>query len=117
MLFVLVTFLGVLVLVTGVYWTMFERTATREQDKLRTRLRSSGGPKIEKRINFIREAEKLSSVKSLDTALARVKKISASLQRQLAQADMKMTVGSLLLASACLFLAAWLVIGWITGLH
>ena len=30
---------------------------------------------------------------------------------------MQMTVGSLLLASACLFLAAWLAIGWITGLQ
>ena len=30
---------------------------------------------------------------------------------------MKLTVGGLLLASACLFLAAWLVIGWITRLQ
>ena len=96
-------------LVTGIYWVVFERPETREQDKLRKRLRSSGGPKIAKRIDFVKQAEKLSSVKSLDTALARITGIAGSLQRLIAQADMHITVGSLLLASACLFLAAWLV--------
>jgi hypothetical protein len=116
MLLVVGTFVVVLVIVTGIYWVMLERPETHEQDKLRKRLRTAA-PKIAKRIDFVKEAEKLSSVKSLDTALTHARKITDRLQRLIAQADMKMTVGSLLLSSACLFLAAWLAIGWITRLY
>jgi tight adherence protein B len=115
--FVIATFAGVLLLVTGTYWVLFERPETREQGSLRKRLRSGASPKIAKRIDFVKEAEKLSSVKSLDSALGRMKKVAGSLQQQLNRADMRMTVGTLLLASGCLFLAAWLAIGWITRLH
>ena len=48
-------------------------------------------------------------MKPLDAVLARTSGIAGSLQRLLARADMKLTVGGLLLASACLFLGAWLV--------
>ena len=96
---------------------MFERSETREQGKLRKRLRAAAGPKTAKRIDFVKEVEKLSAVKSLDAALARTSRIAGSLQQLLARADMQLTVGGLLLASACLFLAAWLVIGWITRLQ
>ena len=48
---------------------MFERSETREQGKLRKRLRAAAGPKAAKRIDFVKEAEKLSAVKPLDAAL------------------------------------------------
>ena len=76
----------------------------------------AAGPKAAKKIGFVKEAEKLSAVKGLDAALARASRMSGSLQQLLARADMQLTVGGLLLASACLFLGAWLVIGWITRL-
>src|SRR5262245_46367037 len=117
MLFATGTFIGVLVLVAGVYWLMFERHETREQARLRKRLRAAVGPKMAKRVDFVKEAEKLSAVKPLDAALARTTGITTSLQQLLAQADMKLTVGGLVLASACLFLGAWLVVGWITRLQ
>ena len=117
MLFVAGTFIGVVVLVTGIYWLMFERSETREQGKLRKRLRAAVGPKAARRIGFVKEAEKLSAVKGLDAALARTSRMSGSLQQLLARADMKLTVGGLLLASACLFLGAWLVIDWMTRLQ
>lgn len=117
MLFVAATFVGVLVLVVGIYWVMVERPETREQRKLRTRLRAATSPKAAKRIDFVKQVEKLSAVKGLDAALARTSGVASSLQRLIARADVQITVGGLLLASACLFLAAWLVIGWITRLH
>ena len=117
MLFIAVTFVGVVALVVGIYWVMYERPETLEQNKLRKRLRAAAGPKAAKRIDFVKEAEKRSSVKSLDAALARTTGMTNWLQRLIAQADMQITVGVLLLASACLFLGAWIVIAWITRLH
>src|SRR5262245_25640047 len=117
MLFIAVTFVGVVALVVGIYWVMYERPEQIEQSKLRKRLRAAAGPKAANRIHFVKEAEKLSSVKSLDAVLARTSGITNRLQRLIAQADMQVTVGVLLLASACLFLGAWVVIGWITRLQ
>jgi tight adherence protein B len=117
MLFIAVTFVGVVALVVGIYWVMYERPETLEQTKLRKRLRAAAGPRAAKRIEFVKEAEQLSSVKSLDAVLARTSGMTTSLQRLIAQADMQITVGVLLLASACLFLGAWVVIGWITRLQ
>ena len=117
MLFVAGTFIGVAILVTGIYWLMFERSETREQDKLRKRLRAGAAPKAAKKIGFVKEAEKLSAVKGLDAALARASRLSGFLHQLLARAGMRLTVGGLLLTSVCLFAGAWLVIGWITRLQ
>jgi len=110
------TFIVVLGLVVGIYWLMFERGEAREQDMLRKRLRVATPPKAAKRIALVKEAEKLSAVKPLDLALARTSGIADSLKLLLSRADMKLTVGGLFLVSACLFLAAWLAIGWMTRL-
>jgi len=113
--FVATTFIAVLLLVVGIYWLMFERAETREQSELRKRLRGSA-PKKVTRIDFVKEADKLSAVKSLNTALRRWSGASSSLQQLLARADMQWTVGRLLLVSACLFMAAWFVIAVMTRL-
>jgi tight adherence protein B len=117
MTFAIATFVGVLVLVTGIYWLMFERGETREQGELRKRLRGTAATKKAKRIDFVKAADKLSSVKSLNAALTRWGGISTMLQNLLSRADMKLTVGGLLLTSACLFMAGWFVIGWVTRLQ
>ena len=117
MLFVAGTFIGVAILVTGIYWLMFERSETREQAKLRKRLRAASGPKAAGKIGFVREAEQLSAVKGLDAVLARASRLSGWLQQLLARAGMKLTVGGLLLASACVFAGTWLAIAWIARLQ
>src|ERR671926_57207 len=99
MIFVVFTFIVVAALVIGIYWVMLERPETREQGALLKRLRTAG-PKAAKRIEFIKQAEKLSAVKSLDAVLSRTRGVAGSLQRQLTQADVQMTVGGLLLLSA-----------------
>jgi tight adherence protein B len=115
MVFAVATFIGVALLVLGIYWTMLERPEARELGELRKRLRAAA-PALAKPIDFVKQAEKLSAVKSLDIVLAHTQGLAGSLQRLIAQADMRITVGGLLLASACLFLGAWLVIDRFTGL-
>jgi tight adherence protein B len=115
MLFVIGTFAAVVILVIGIYWAMFERSEAREQQTLRKRLRVTG-PKAAKQINFVKEAEKLSAVKSLDGVLSKVSGMATPLQQLLARADMRLTVGGLLLTSGCLWLAGWVVVFWITRL-
>ena len=117
MLFVIGTFIGVLILVAAIYWAMFERSETREQGKLRKRLRAAVGPKMARRIDFVKNEEKLSAVGPFDAALARTSGMATSLQRLLAIADVRLTVGGLLLVSASLLVTAWLVLVWVTRLQ
>jgi tight adherence protein B len=117
MLFATATFVVVVLLVIGIYWAMFERAEAREQVKLRKRLRSAAGPKRAKKLDFVKDAEKLSAVKPLDEALSHASGIAAYLNRTIAQADMRLTVGGLLLSSATLLVAGWMVIGWLTRLQ
>ena len=97
MLFVAGTFIGILIIVIGIYWITFERAEALEQGNLQKRLRAAAGPKA-KRIAFIKDADKLSAVKSLDAVLARTSGISTALQQLLSRADVKLTVGGLLLS-------------------
>ena len=116
MILVAFTFIGVAAIVAAIYWVMFERAESREQGKLRKRLGAVVGPKAARRINFVREAQKLSAVKPLEALLGRSSGIATSLQELLTRADVKLSVGGLLLASACLFFASWIVIAWATRL-
>ncbi len=113
---VVATFVFVMLLVVGIYWVMLERPETREQGELMKRLRVAAGPRT-KRIEFVKQAEKLSSVKAIDALLSRSKGLTSGLQRLLTQADMKMTVGGLLLLSACLFVAVAFAVNLITRLY
>src|SRR5262249_38157079 len=118
MLFAVATFVGVLILVVGIYWVMLERSETREQGQLRKRLRAVTNPRAAAtRIDFVKQADRLSAVKGLDAILSRTQGLAGSLQRLIARADVQITVGGLLLSSGCLFLGAWLVIGWITHFY
>jgi tight adherence protein B len=115
MVFVAVTFVLVVALVVGIYWLMLERPENREQDHLRKRLRLASGPRGAKRIEFVKEVEKLSALKGFDDVL-RSSGVSGSLQRLLTRADVKTTVGGLLLMSTCLFLGATFIVNRLTRL-
>jgi tight adherence protein B len=117
MMFVVATFVGVLLLVLGIYWVMLERPENREQGQLRKRLRVAAASRMAARIDFVKQAERLSAVKSLDAVLARTRGAAGWLQRLLTQADVKLTVGGLLLTSACLLLGGWLIVGRLTRLY
>lgn len=116
MVFAAVTFIIVVTLVVGIYWLMLERTETRDQDQLLKRLRAATGPKGSARIDFVKEIEKLSTMKAFDTVLARTSGLASSLQRLIAQADVQLTVGGLLLMSVCIFLFASVIVDRLTRL-
>jgi tight adherence protein B len=116
MLFAAVTFVVIAGLVVGIYWFMLERPETREQDELLKRLRVGGGPRGAKRVEFVKEVEKLSALKAFDAVLHRTTGLTGSLQRLIGQADVKMTVGGLLLTSVCLFLGATFIVERLTRL-
>ena len=116
MIFAAATFIVVVALVVGIYWVMLERPETREQGELRKRLRSAAGPRGSARIDFVKEVEKLSTMKAFDAVLSRTSGLTSSLQRLIAQADVKITVGGLLLVSVCIFLFASVIVGRLTRL-
>jgi tight adherence protein B len=110
-----ITFVGVALLVWGIYWVMLERPEAREQGKLQKRLRAAATPGL-KRIDFVKQAERLSSFKALDTLLTQARGLAGPLQRLIERADAKITVGGLVMTSGCLFFVGWLIIGGVTRL-
>ena len=112
MVYVAATFVIVLALVLGLHWVMIGRPEALERGKLHKRLRTSLGQGPAKRIDFVKQVEKLSAVKGLDVVLAHTSGVTSSLQRLIARADMQVTVGQLVMTSACLFLGAWLLVAW-----
>lgn len=110
------TFILITVLVVGIYWVMMERPEAREQGELRKRLRAGSGPRGAARIDFVKEVEKLSDLKALNAVLAHTSVVTGSLQRLIVQADVRMTVGGLLLVSACIFLGTWVIAARVTRL-
>jgi tight adherence protein B len=116
MFFVGATFIVVVGLVVGIYWFMLERPETREQDELLKRLRVAGAPRGAKRVEFVKKADKRSALKALDTVLSRTTGLTGALQRRIAQADAKTTVGGLLLTSACLFFVTTFIVTRLTRL-
>jgi tight adherence protein B len=116
MFFAALTFVVVAVLVVGIYWVMMERPEAREHGELRKRLRAATGIKGSARIDIVKEADKLSKLKAFDAVLSRTSVLTGKLQRLIAQADMKTTVGGLLLLSLCIFLGTWTIVSSLTKL-
>jgi tight adherence protein B len=111
MVYVAATFVIVLAIVLGIHWVMVGRPEALERGTLHKRLRTSLGQKPAKRIDFVKQVERLSAVKGLDVVLAHTTGVASSLQRLIARADMQVTVGQLVMTSAC-FLGAWLLVAW-----
>ena len=93
MVFVAATFIVVVALVVGNLLGHDRAPRGARAGKLHKRLRTSLGTRAGKRIDFVKEVEKLSAVKAFDAVLARTSGVASSLQRLIAQADMQMTVG------------------------
>jgi tight adherence protein B len=112
--FVLLTFSLVLGIIFGGYYIFVLRPETREQTALRTRLRRSIAP-AEARVGTLeRPAERLSRVQALNVVLSRTSGISGPLERMITQSGLKVTVGTILLASAFLGCVTYLVVKWLT---
>jgi tight adherence protein B len=112
--FVLLTFCLVLGIVFGGYYIFVQRPETLEQRALRKRLRGSIATQPATVGTLERKAERLSAVQALNVVLSRTSGISGPLERMITQSGLKLTVGTLLLASAFLACVSFLVVKWLT---
>ena len=115
MLFVVLTFFGMLGLVLGAYWLFVLRLDQSEEFELRKRLRPEAtAADIPKKFRILKPAEQLSSVNSLNTILGQMGRVTAPLQRDLTQAGLTFSVATLLLSSGCLALASYVLVKLVT---
>ena len=112
--FVLLTFCLVLGIIFGGYCLFVLRPETLEQTALRKRLRGSTPAGRAPVGTLERPADRLSGVQALNAVLSRTSGISGPLERMITQSGLNVTVGTLLLASAFLACASYLVVKWLT---
>lgn len=112
---VFATFVVILGFVVGAYWMFVLRVDQTEETALRKRLRpdpvSKDGPKLAR---LLKPVERLSHMPQLNTVLGRMGRLTAPLQRDLIQAGLSLTVGTLLLSAACLALVGYFVVRVLT---
>lgn len=109
----LVVFVAVLGIVLGTYFMFVVRPEDQEQRRLKKRLKESNR-KRQDRVVLVKEAEQLSSVDMLDSALSHVALLTAPVQNLIEQAGSRMTVGTFVLACACAACTPALIAFWIT---
>jgi tight adherence protein B len=112
--FVAVTFFAILGLVLGAYWLFVLRLEQSDESALRKRLQPNPVSTASKGVRLLKPIEQLSNVDHLNAALGRMNRFTAPLQRDITQAGLTMTVGTLLLAAGCSALFAYLVVKLLT---
>jgi len=111
MAFAVGTFVLVLGIVYGLYWVVVERDEAEEQSALRKRLKRPAQKSVVSAA-LLRERERLSDMGAFDTLLARMSAITDPMQRTVAQAGLKVTVGTILLACGCLGVLGYVGSTW-----
>jgi tight adherence protein B len=100
MLLVVATFFIVVGLIFGLYWFFVARPESEEEAAVRARIgRAPGGAKLVAKL--VRERERLSDVGALDRLLVQAGRLVEPMQRTIEQSGLKVTLGTILLASAC----------------
>ena len=100
MAFIVGTFVLVLGIVYGLYWFFVEREDLEERQALRKRLKRPSAKSVITEA-LLKERERLSHVGALDTVLGTFGRFTDPMQRTIAQSGLKITVSTVLLASAC----------------
>ncbi len=113
---VVVIFIAVFGLVLGAYWLFVLRSDQSEDAALKKRLQPDRVSKIAKEARILRPIEQLSGVTQLNTLLGRASRFTDPLQRDLTQAGLQMTVGTLLLSSGCSALLAYVIVRFLTNI-
>jgi len=113
MIFVAVTFGLTLTMVLGAYWAFVLRLEASDDVALRKRLRPTT-TKATKKAGILRATRDLSDVATLNNALGQLGRISDPLQRDITQAGLNLTVGTLLLSAACLSLFVYIAVRFLT---
>ncbi|MDQ3548032.1 MAG: type II secretion system F family protein [Chloroflexota bacterium] len=111
----ILTFALILGIVVGTYWLLLVRPEQRAQEVLRKRL-AGGASNVSSGLvgNLERPEQRLSQVGALEKVLARTAGLSGPLDTLITQADVKISVGTLVMASALLSLLTYLLVDWLT---
>jgi tight adherence protein B len=113
--FVAVSFVLTLTLVLGVYWVFVLRPERQAQHALRRRLKTpTKGSKV--RADLQKRARQLSAVPAFDTLLSRGRAGLRPVELLIEQSGVRMTVGTLLLASGLCALVSAIIVHQLTGL-
>lgn len=114
--YALATFLGVVLLIVGIYWALVAGPESREQGRLQRRLRPAPRRRVSAVGTVVKPEDRLSAVGPLNAVLERFARVSRPLQRAITQADLRITVGTLVLGSAVLAMGAGLLVAWMSRL-
>jgi len=106
MLIPVLTFVGVVAVVMGIYWTIVVRPEQAEASGVKRRLRP-GKRRAIVSTTLASEEKKLSGIPALNAVLGRSTKVATSLRSLVDRSGLRLTAGALLLMSACLALAAF----------
>ena len=102
---VFATFAAILAIILGAYWFFVLRVDQSDEAALRKRLTPDASSKeVPKEFRLLKPVERLSNMPHLDSMLSQMGRITAPIQRDITQAGMKTTVGTLLLSAGCLAL-------------
>jgi tight adherence protein B len=108
---VYVTFAVILAIILGAYWFFVLRVDQSDEVALRKRLKPEVGQKdIPKKFQLLKPAEQLSHLPHLNSALGQMVGITTPLQRNLTQAGMTTTVGTVILSACCLALFGFFIV-------
>jgi tight adherence protein B len=113
-LFVALTFVLILALVLGAYWTFVLRLDESDDAALRKRLRPERSAASIKSQKLLRPMQQLSRVGQLNALLEQMGRVAEPLQRNITQAGLNFTVATLLLSAGCLALGTYLVVRLVT---
>jgi tight adherence protein B len=119
----LIVFVIAFLVVFGIFYAAVLRPEVDEREAIERRLTGAAGrAKAAKRVSFLRSADDVAAFPVLDRLLAPWQAITAPISRSIEHADLKITVGALLLLAlmagvvayavmSVLFAATWLALG------
>jgi tight adherence protein B len=110
-----VTFLVILAIILGVYWFFDLRVEQEVMGVVRRRLKASHATKASVQRQLIKQQAVLSAVGPIDALLRRSGKRTQPLKTLIDQAGARVTVGTVLAASALLGLVSFYAVGRATG--
>jgi tight adherence protein B len=111
-----VIFGAVLLMVFAPYWLVVERPEAAARHALRSRLRRS--PSLQATpAELGKEVRRLSNIAAFNRILANRESLVGPLRRMIDQSGLKVTVGTIVLTSGCLFLLVYLLVSFFTNLR
>ena len=108
--FVALVFFGVVGLIFGAYWLFVLRVDQSDEAALQRRLQPDPVAKAAKKLQIQKPIDQLSNVAQLNVLLGGMSRITAPLQRDITQAALRVTVGTIFLSSGCLALLMYILV-------